>query len=116
MRACSIVKLIMIAYKRNPMAKNNGVVTLAIAMLIIGMVVCFAKDDESIYNIAIMNDYLSDTMMSCLTHCHTRHPHNPVKRKKCLEECCNAECRDLNPHDKEMFEKCNKHCYGVYVR
>ncbi|MED6203874.1 hypothetical protein PIB30_003613 [Stylosanthes scabra] len=115
MCACSIVKLIMIAYKINPMAKNNGV-TLAIAMLIIGMVVCFAKD-ESIYNIAVlMDDYLSDTMMSCLTHCHTRHPHNPIKRKKCLEECCNTECRDWNPHDKQMFEKCSKHCYDVYVR
>ncbi|QHN76734.1 uncharacterized protein DS421_19g646510 [Arachis hypogaea] len=104
------------------MAKN-GVTHAIIAMLIIGMVMCFANDesyntaDESI-NIATKSDddYLSDTIISCITECKKRHPYNSVKRKECLEECCKAECHEWYPNDKKKFKKCTELFYKLYVR
>ncbi|QHO33873.1 uncharacterized protein DS421_9g262100 [Arachis hypogaea] len=106
------------------MANNNaynGVTHAIIAMLIIGIVMCFASNKsyntthQSI-NITLISEYVSDTMISCITRCEKRHLFNPIMRVKCLEACCDIECHKWYPNDNKRFNNCTKIFYKLYVR
>ncbi|QHO33870.1 uncharacterized protein DS421_9g262070 [Arachis hypogaea] len=96
------------------MAKNG--VTHTIAMLIIGMIICFVSDESyntigKSYNIVTVYYSLSPTMISCMIQCQKRHPDNPVKRN-----CCVEVCHDWFWYDKEQFDKCIKKLSDSYVK
>ncbi|KAL1340996.1 hypothetical protein AAHE18_09G055600 [Arachis hypogaea] len=101
------------------MAKNGA--THTIAMLIIGMIICSASNESSntigkSYNILPVYYSLSPMMINCMIQCQKRHPYNPVKRKKCLKDCCIEECHDWHSYDKEQFDKCIKELSDSYVK
>ncbi|MED6114802.1 hypothetical protein PIB30_116910 [Stylosanthes scabra] len=90
-------------------------------MLIIGMSICSANS-ESYNTIVEHNDVIfkniyvvSPMMIKCLTQCHNRHPHNPVKKKNCNKECCDIECHEWIPHHNEKFDECINKLYDLYV-